>query len=58
VSKKISPAQYYEEIMAAVEAAIESEQQDGPAPFSLETEKRVDFVSRLVKQALGLPQAD
>jgi hypothetical protein len=58
MSAELTPQQRYYEIMAAVEAAVESEQLDGPAPFSLETEKRVDFVSRLVKQALGLPQED
>lgn len=51
---KLEPQKYYEEIMAAVVVAIESEQPGGPAPFSLETENRVDFVSRLVQEALGL----
>lgn len=55
---KLTPEQYYEEIMAAVTAAIESEQPEAPAPFSLETEKRVDLVSRLVRQSLDLPQLD
>jgi len=58
MSAGLTPEQRYEEIMAAVVAAIESEQPDGPAPFSLETEKRVDFVSRLVRQALDMPQLD
>lgn len=58
MKSELTPEQRYEEIMAAVTAAVESEQPEGPAPFSLETEKRVDFVSRLVRQALGLPQLD
>ena len=45
----------FEDLQLFIESAVESEQVE-PAPFKLETEKRIDLVLVNLKEMLGLPQ--
>lgn len=44
----------FETLQIYIESAVEGEQ-DEPAPFKLETEKRIDLVLVNLKELLGLP---
>lgn len=58
MASELTPEARFEEIQAAVYHALEGAQEDGDGPLSLETEKRVDLLLRMVREALGLPQPD
>jgi hypothetical protein len=45
----------FDNLMIFIESAIESEQPNGPAPFSLETELRLNLVRVNLREMLGLP---
>lgn len=50
----LSPQQRFDEIMAAVQDAVEKAHADDPSDdISDETERAVDLVRRMVAQALG-----
>lgn len=43
----------FEDLQTFIESAVESEQ-DEPAPFKLETEKRIDLILINLRELLGL----
>ena len=55
MAAELTPEQRFEEIMAAIEDAVNKAHQDAPDDdISAETERAVDLARRMVAQALGI----